>query len=140
MKGGASGKPRQTERNVQERHLVLKAAHADHEKFVQIVHVDIDIPKLLKQRDAPVGSLFQHPLIEFEPAQLAIQIDGIAMFRSVAHASFPSGVLLNKYPSRTPYLLSTAIVTRVLLATARSAISPGTMVCIRSGMSCSSRL
>ncbi|MNJ39056.1 hypothetical protein D3C77_339190 [compost metagenome] len=53
-------------------HLALQAGHAGHEELVQIVGRDGQEAHPLQQRVAFVGRLFQHPAVEGQPRQLAV--------------------------------------------------------------------
>ena len=50
----------------------LQAGDADHEEFVEVVGRDREEPHPLEQRMGGVFGLFEHPAIEMQPGQLAV--------------------------------------------------------------------
>ena len=52
--------------------LGLEPGDADLEKLVEVRRADRQEPQPLEQRVGRVARLFEHPLVEIEPAQLAI--------------------------------------------------------------------
>ncbi len=53
-------------------HLALEAGDAHHEEFVEVVGRDRQEAHPLEQRMVLVGGLFQHPAIEVQPGQFAV--------------------------------------------------------------------
>lgn len=52
--------------------LQFQPAHADHHEFVQVRTGDRQELGPLQQRHRIVGRLFQHPLVELQPSELAV--------------------------------------------------------------------
>ncbi len=52
--------------------LGLEAGDADLEELVEVRRADRQEPKPLEQRIRRVTRLFEHPLVEIQPAQLAV--------------------------------------------------------------------
>ncbi len=57
-------------------HLVVEAGHADHEELVEVVLVDRREVDALEQRDARVLGELQDPVVEVEPGELAVEVEG----------------------------------------------------------------
>ena len=84
-------------RGFAEEHLILQAAHADHEEFIQVVHINEYIFHPLEQGDAGISRLLQHAFVKLQPAEFTVQVDGIKLLGFTAHdLLLPSSVL----PSR----------------------------------------
>jgi len=54
--------------------LLHDARHPDHEKFIQVIVKNSQKFQLLQQRKTRIQRLVKHPGVEFQPAQLAVQI------------------------------------------------------------------
>ena len=52
----------------------LEAGHADHEEFVEVAGRDRQEAEPLEQRVAEIARLFEHPSVECQPGQLAIEV------------------------------------------------------------------
>ena len=55
------------------RDATLQAGHPDHEELVEVGREDRQEPHALQQRDVPVLRQLEHPLVEREPGQLAVE-------------------------------------------------------------------
>src|SRR5690349_20083537 len=55
--------------------LVEEAGHPDHEELVQIRGVDRAEAQLLEQRHVRILGELEHPLVEVEPGELAVEIE-----------------------------------------------------------------
>ena len=55
--------------------LLLDAADADHEEFVEVRCEDGQELEPFQQRHARIAAFLQDPTIEFEPAQVAVEIE-----------------------------------------------------------------
>ena len=55
--------------------LGLQRGHPHHEEFIEVVAEDGAEFRLFQQRGVFVERLGQHPVVELEPAQLAIDIE-----------------------------------------------------------------
>jgi hypothetical protein len=70
--------------------LRLEARHADLEEFVEIAADDAQETQPLEQRRRPVFRLRQHPPVERELAQLAIEVE-LRQIPRLVHRSLPDG-------------------------------------------------
>ena len=68
--------------------LLQRGCHANHEELVEVAPGDAEELHALEQRMGRVAGLFEHTLVEREPAQLAIDVER-GFFRSAdrPHAS-----------------------------------------------------
>ena len=81
---------------------VIEAAHPDHKEFVQVAGEDGDKFQPLGQGIGGIAGLFQHPLIEREPGELAVLHVrlGFPGHQTVTLLRFNTSV--SRKPSRTP--------------------------------------
>ena len=56
------------------RELLPQARYPDHEKFVEVVEIDREKLRSFQQRMLDPFRFFQHATVEFEPAQLPVEI------------------------------------------------------------------
>src|SRR5439155_21608582 len=54
--------------------LVVDTGHADHEELVEVARVDRRELHALEQRERRVLGQLEHPLVEVQPGQLAVEI------------------------------------------------------------------
>src|SRR5918998_350793 len=86
-------------------HLLLEPRHPDHEELVEVGLRDGDEAHPLQQRVALVAGLLQHPVVEPEPGELAVDVQlrvreaGLA--RDVGHIS-PLSASASRVPSLIP--------------------------------------
>ena len=59
--------------------LVVQAGHAHHEELVEVVRVDRAELQALEQRDARVLGELEHALVELEPGELAVEVEGVIL-------------------------------------------------------------
>ncbi len=58
------------------RHLLLEAAHPDHEELIEIGREDRQKLQALEERHRRIKGLLQDATIELQPAQLPVDIEG----------------------------------------------------------------
>jgi hypothetical protein len=63
--------------------LVEEAGDPDHEELVEVVGVDAAEPQSLQQRHLGVLAEFENPLVEVEPGELAVEVEGGVVDRPI---------------------------------------------------------
>ena len=86
-------------------HLLLQAADADHEELVEVGREDGQELEPFQQRHRRVLRFLQHPAIELQPAQLAIDVEGriveggkLAIFANLARHGSATASCMDKSP------------------------------------------